>query len=269
MDLVISDHQMPHFDSLGALETLTRSGKDIPFIIVSGMIGEDIAVLAMKSGADDYLRKDNLKRLVPAIERELVEADIRNKKRIAEDRLQKSEVRYRMLFERMLDSFALLEYIVVDDAGTADFLYLDLNSAYAADLGMEREAILGRTMREVYPQVDETLVKKYAEIVRTGVPSHFEYYSESSRRHFEISAYCPRPGHVATIIQDITARKVAAERQELMGYVLETINRESDTQTIIQDIVNLIKHHFGFDAVGMRLRQNGDFPYYLYDGFQR
>src|SRR4030042_3043207 len=73
-DVVISDHQMPGFDSMAALALLGESGKDIPFIIVSGHIGEETAVAAMKAGADDYLRKDNLKRLVPAIEREMAEA---------------------------------------------------------------------------------------------------------------------------------------------------------------------------------------------------
>src|SRR5882724_7951000 len=72
--LVISDFSMPHFDALGALETLKASGRDLPFIIVSGTIGEDVAVSAMKAGAHDYLLKGNLKKLIPVIQRELRDA---------------------------------------------------------------------------------------------------------------------------------------------------------------------------------------------------
>src|SRR4030042_5320648 len=79
-DVVISDHRMPGFDSTDALALLGESGKDIPFIIVSGHIGEETAVAAMKAGADDYLRKENLPRLVPAIEREMAESARRRKR---------------------------------------------------------------------------------------------------------------------------------------------------------------------------------------------
>lgn len=83
-DLVITDHNIPGFSSQAALETLQGSGHDIPVIIVSGSIGEDIAVAAMKMGAHDYIMKDNLARLVPAIGRELREADLRRSHRMAE-----------------------------------------------------------------------------------------------------------------------------------------------------------------------------------------
>jgi diguanylate cyclase (GGDEF)-like protein len=84
-DVVIADHNMPRFSSTAALDVLKESGHDIPFIIVSGSIGEDIAVEAMKAGAHDYLLKDNLARLVPAVERELREADLRREHRQAEE----------------------------------------------------------------------------------------------------------------------------------------------------------------------------------------
>ena len=73
-DIVLADYTMPHFSGTAALELLRESGLDIPFIFVSGTIGEEIAVKAMKNGANDYLIKGNLKRLIPAIERELREA---------------------------------------------------------------------------------------------------------------------------------------------------------------------------------------------------
>jgi diguanylate cyclase len=76
-DIVISDYAMPHFGGLAALSVLKQSGLDLPFILVSGTIGEGLAVQAMKAGANDYVMKDNLERLATAIERELREVEVR------------------------------------------------------------------------------------------------------------------------------------------------------------------------------------------------
>ena len=84
-DIVITDHNMPGFSSSAAIAAIKRTGRDIPVIIVSGSIGEDIAVDAMKSGAHDYIMKGNLARLVPAIERELREAETRYEHRRAQE----------------------------------------------------------------------------------------------------------------------------------------------------------------------------------------
>ena len=76
-DIVISDHLMPNFSSLDALKLLHTRKLDLPFIIVSGQIGEEAAVDAMRAGANDYVMKGNLNRLVPVIQREIREAQIR------------------------------------------------------------------------------------------------------------------------------------------------------------------------------------------------
>jgi two-component system, cell cycle sensor histidine kinase and response regulator CckA len=86
-DIVISDYLMPRFSGLAALEIVKQSGFDLPFIIVSGNIGEDIAVGAMKAGAHDYIIKGNLTRLVPAVERELREANERGERKETERRI--------------------------------------------------------------------------------------------------------------------------------------------------------------------------------------
>src|SRR5512147_1445330 len=69
-DCILSDYSLPGFSGLDALSVLKESGKDIPFILISGAIGEEIAVNAMKAGANDYIMKNNLSRLVPVMERE-------------------------------------------------------------------------------------------------------------------------------------------------------------------------------------------------------
>ncbi len=84
-DLIISDHSMPHFSGTDALNLVRSKHLDVPFIFVSGTIGEETAVAAMKNGAQDYLMKDNLKRLVSAVQRELRESEHRKER----ERLQK------------------------------------------------------------------------------------------------------------------------------------------------------------------------------------
>ncbi len=87
-DIVLADFTMPQFDAFKALDLVRESGLDLPFIIVSGAIGEDRAVQAMKAGAHDYIMKDNTARLLPAVERELREAQVRLEHRQAQERVQ-------------------------------------------------------------------------------------------------------------------------------------------------------------------------------------
>ena len=87
-DLVITDHNIPGFSSEASLQHVKKFDENIPVVIVSGSIGEDIAVAAMKAGAQDYIMKNNLVRLVPAIERELREVETRRARRRAEDTIR-------------------------------------------------------------------------------------------------------------------------------------------------------------------------------------
>jgi signal transduction histidine kinase len=90
-DIVIADYSLPGFDALEALRLVRASGQDVPFIIVSGTIGEETAVAAMRAGAHDYLMKNNLARLAPAVERELREAGARRERRAMEELARRSD----------------------------------------------------------------------------------------------------------------------------------------------------------------------------------
>lgn len=96
-DLVLSDHQLPGFDALAALALVRKTCGDLPFIIVSGHIDEDLAVTAMRGGANDYLSKDHLERLLPACERELREAGNRRERAVALAAERESEARLQAL----------------------------------------------------------------------------------------------------------------------------------------------------------------------------
>jgi PAS domain S-box-containing protein len=108
-DLIIADYNLPQFSAPDALEVVKSTGRDIPFIIVSGAIGETTAVAAMKAGAHDYLMKGNLARLLPVIDRELREAENRAGKRLAKEALLESELRYRLVWEAATDAAVLFD----------------------------------------------------------------------------------------------------------------------------------------------------------------
>ncbi|MBT4969269.1 MAG: response regulator, partial [Bacteroidetes bacterium] len=90
-DIVISDFKMPSFTGFDALKIIREFDVDLPFILVSGSIGEELAVDAMRLGCKDYIMKENLRRLVPSIERELVDAGNRKLLRKAENKIKKEE----------------------------------------------------------------------------------------------------------------------------------------------------------------------------------
>ena len=94
-DLVISDHNLPQFSAPEALRLVREHGCDLPFIIVSGSMGEDLAVAAMKAGAADYLVKGQLTRLVPAIRRELADVEQRRQRAQVEETLRQTESQLR------------------------------------------------------------------------------------------------------------------------------------------------------------------------------
>lgn len=134
-DIVFSDHQMPQFSAPEALALLQRSGLDLPFIIVSGGIGEATAVALMKAGAHDFLVKGQLGRLVPAAERELREAANRAARRQAEQQMRENETRYRLLWQYSPDAI-----LMTDTAGNIGFV----NPAVQTVFGYTPEELLGR-----------------------------------------------------------------------------------------------------------------------------
>ena len=105
-DVVISDYIMPKFSGLDALKVLQKSELDLPFIIVSGKIGEDTAVEVMRAGAHDYIMKSNLKRLIPAIKRELTEVEVRQERKQARADLTQSYAELEKLNKKLQDEIS-------------------------------------------------------------------------------------------------------------------------------------------------------------------
>ena len=159
-DLVISDYLMPQFDGFAALDSYKTSGQDAPFIIVSGNIGEDIAVAAMRAGAHDYIMKDNLRRLVPAVDRELREVDVRRARKAAQDELSEATA----LLEKV---FSITQVMVAYMDASFDFFRV--NPAYARAYGREPQDFQGKNYFALFPDpADETV---FRDVIETGQPS--------------------------------------------------------------------------------------------------
>jgi diguanylate cyclase (GGDEF)-like protein/PAS domain S-box-containing protein len=130
-DIVLSDYHMPEFNAPAALQILHETASDIPFIIISGAIGEETAVEAMRGGAHDYIMKDNLARLVPAIERELREAEVRNAQRKGEEDLRLAA----KVFENSVEGT-----MITDREATI----LRINKAFTDVTGYSQAEVVGR-----------------------------------------------------------------------------------------------------------------------------
>lgn len=109
-DVVICDYTMPRFSGAAALELFRTADLDVPFLFVSGTLGEDAAVRAMKAGAHDYIMKGNMKRLLPAVERELREAEARRERARAEGRMRRQQERLRRLYQVNLAMTSTLDF---------------------------------------------------------------------------------------------------------------------------------------------------------------
>jgi diguanylate cyclase (GGDEF)-like protein/PAS domain S-box-containing protein len=107
-DVVLSDYVLPSFGAREALALLHERALDLPFFVVSGHVSEETAVAAMKAGAHDYFMKENLARLVPAVERELRKADDRRRQHVITEELSKSEARLQSLIENVSDIILVL-----------------------------------------------------------------------------------------------------------------------------------------------------------------
>lgn len=163
-EVILCDYSMPQFNALSALALVKEMKLDIPFIIISGTVGEALAVEAMRSGAHDYLMKDNLIRLGPTIERELHESENRRARRRAEDDLLTSERNYRLLF----DQNPLPMWVF--DRETLRFLAV--NKAAIVHYGFSREEFLAMTIEDIRTPEEIAVLKRILAQREQGAKHH-------------------------------------------------------------------------------------------------
>jgi PAS domain S-box-containing protein len=145
-DVILSDHDLPSFDGFSALALAQKHCPDVPFLFVTGSMGEQVAVESLRSGASDYVLKDRLEALVPAVLRALRASEERRRRREAESALAESEDHFRTLVESVKD-YAIFRL-------DADGHIATWNTGVEFIIGYRAEDILGRSYSCLYPPVD-------------------------------------------------------------------------------------------------------------------
>lgn len=212
-DAVISDYVLPQFSGPAALKLLRSKGHDIPFIMISGVYGEEAAVAMMKAGADDYLVKANLSRFVPALERELEAAQDRRRHKRAEGAMQ--------YLAAIVDSSEDAIY-----GKTLDSVIVSWNPAAERIYGYSAEEIIGRSMVPLFPLNRRDELLDIIATIRRGetlcIPDTERLHKSGKKIPISLTVSPIKNIHgeiigASTISRDISAQKQAVyERDQLI-----------------------------------------------------
>jgi two-component system, OmpR family, phosphate regulon sensor histidine kinase PhoR len=226
-DLVISDFALPGFNGLSVLSVVREIDADIPFILVSGAVEPDTAVAAMRTGAQDYIMKGDLGRLLPAVDREVGEALVRRQRRNAESGLRESEQRYRLLLLNLPDAV-----LTIGPTGCITFA----NAACLDLLGIGAwPGLFGRALEDFVAEEDEPVMHALLQAVTCAdelqpSTSHSVRLIRADRHvlHTEIVAIPFSPDRQLTqlVIHDVTER---TELEQLKDDFISTVSHELRT----------------------------------------
>lgn len=228
-DIVLSDFKMPHFNGLEALSILKETGLDIPFIVISGTIGEDVAVETMRAGAQDYIMKNNLKRLLPAIERELRQAEGRKQRKRLEAEQKRAQEQMHLLGMGLEAAANCI--VITNKDGTIRWV----NRAFTELTGYTTEEAVGQNPRIL--KSDKQDASFYAHLWQTILSGNVWHGKMVNRRkegslYTEEATITPvhnRQGqitHFIAVKQDITQRIQAEQERERLLAILTAKNEE-------------------------------------------
>lgn len=223
-DIILGDYRIPGWTGLDALKWLRSSGINTPFILVTGTLGDELAIECLKSGVNDYILKDNLERLPVAIRRTLAEQALREERDHAEDELRKSEEQYRLLFQANPHPMWVFE--------VATLRFLAVNEAALHHYGYSLSEFLDMTVMAIRPAQD---IPRFMESLQSRQQSGVGFYSEPWKHRkkdgtiidVEISAhpitFQAREAKLV-MVNDVTERK-KLEEQFLQAQKMEAIGR--------------------------------------------
>src|SRR5262245_2595106 len=219
-DAILADYRLPDWTGLDAFAEVRDSGRDIPFLLVTGTLGEEAAVECIKQGVSDYVLKEHLQRLPVALKRSLRERTLRQDAAIAMSALAESEARAREQFAELdlLYRTSPVCFAVLDE----DLTFLRVNDAMARNHGISAEDHIGKSLRDLVPEEAQQSTAIYGRLFETGEPI-LNVEAQIRRIHppFELRHYLasffPVPTPVAekkqacVMMVDITDRKSAEQ----------------------------------------------------------
>lgn len=265
-DLILTDYSIPSMDFLESFAYIRSRVPDLPIILVSGSVGEEQAVELLKMGMWDFVLKDNLTRLVPAIERSLREMGDRKARLAAEESMRESEYRFRSIFNR--------SPVAISISRRDDGRLVEVNDAWLMLLGYERDEVINRTTTEinVYTRPDERskiigMISKCGQVVnrevqllcKSGKLIDVLYSAELIELGGEF--------FLQVMMTDITDKKLNEKAREATVDLLRICNMADNLPELMKNLMHYFQKISGCEAIGVRLRDGDDFPYYVTRGF--
>lgn len=239
-ELIISDYSLPQFDGMSALFLKNEIAPDIPFILVTGSINEDVAVEIMKAGADDYIIKQNLSRLAGAVNQALKKREIIKSKVIIENELKQSE----QIFSAFMEYCPVFFFFKDQEARP-----IRLSSNYEKMLGRPASEVIGKSMYEIFPEeLARKMIQDDLSVLKKNEPVSVE--EELDGRVYQTLKFPIKmhdtPPYLAGFTIDVTEQKKSEEalRQkidELEQFNELTVGRELKMIELKQEVNSLLK----------------------------
>ncbi|MCB0163343.1 MAG: GAF domain-containing protein [Anaerolineae bacterium] len=261
LDLILSDYTLPSFDALHALHCLQNKGLDIPFIVVTGTISEEAAVVCMKEGAADYLLKDRLARLGAAVRHALEQKALRYEKQQAQLAMRQSESRFRLLAENTSDIVCL---------HAPDGRYIYISPSFNQVLGYSSDEMTGVDPYTLFHPIDASVV--HNKLVQAGKDGRsvtgisyrlrkqsgeFIWFETSVQPVYDENG---QVSHLVTSSRDITEHKQAEEKLEQRAAQLALINDIGgqiaavlELDTVLNRAARLVQESFDYHHVALFL----------------
>ncbi len=265
-DIIISDYAMHGFNGLEALKIVRSIDANIPFILASGTIGEEVAVTAMLAGAQDYIMKDKLARLGPAVERELKDSKIRIERQKAIQSLAESEARIKSIFVSVPIGIGTIN----------DRIFQIVNDRMCEMVGYTKEELIGSSSSILYEdkkEFERVGRVKYARIEKHGIGSVKTKYKTKEGKVIDVlvssSPIDPNDhsiGYTFTV-QDITEQVKSDKIQNVLLNISNAVNISENIEslaTIIkEELAQIIDTTNFYIAIFNETRDTFTLPYFV------